>query len=126
MDAKDAKVGMTVRVVKSPGAAKIGATAKVISIKSLSGLAVLDVEWVRNDLHNGQHDGEYYPHTFEPVVPQVFIVVDSLDEVTAKHSSLEAAENDARAAATDLNETFTVFQRIAAFKPKFEVSVERG
>ena len=112
MRLEDAKIGMTVKVVADDGlrSGETGYIKKIDKTESHSlGLAVQfepedgtfsSWDWLEKD-------------RVEPSTKPLFIVVDSLDEVTAKHSSLEAAERDARDAAENLKETFTVFQRAA-------------
>lgn len=45
-------------------AAKIGATGKIIGIKYRA-VDLLDIEWDRNGLDKGQHDGGYKPGDFK-------------------------------------------------------------
>lgn len=84
------RVGDVVRLKCDGYAAEVGATAKIREVRSDG---MIDVEWVRNELRNGQSDGGYYPDSFElaTVAPQqstAGFTIPLVDEEPANYNKL--------------------------------------
>lgn len=64
-------IGSHVKLIKisRPMSADINATGYVMGYFVDCGESNLDIQWDKNDLYNGQHDGEYSVSMFEVISP---------------------------------------------------------